>query len=255
MLAQERQSIILEMLKTKNVIKITDIATRFDVSNETARRDLEAMQNRRLVRRVYGGAVLEATQAESTNVSVLTDRDAMEKAALGKAAAALVKEGDVIIIGPGTTMWELAKNIRHMHNLTVLTTSLAVSNELAGTSIELYVLGGLVQPDELCMTGAIPMATMQRFFADKSFISCGGATLSGGVSDYTAGGELLHTMIERANHSVLVANSVKFGQNAFGYICALNELNTIISDTGLSPDYQDGIRRQKMDLILVDVEG
>lgn len=254
MLAQERQSIILEMLKSKNIIKISNIAERFDITTETARKDLEALQSQRLVRRVYGGAVLESNPPSDASFRARTNTDAADKAALGRAAAALVKEGDVIFIGPGTTMLELARNIKHMNNITVLTNSLAVTNELATTNISLYVLGGLVGQDELSLQGTITLNSLQLFFADKAFISCGGITLSGGISDYGSEGQMLNAMLKRSNQKILVSSSVKFGQNSFSYVCNFDEVDIIISDSNLDKTYQNAIRERNVQLIITKPE-
>jgi DeoR/GlpR family transcriptional regulator of sugar metabolism len=250
MLAQERQAIILDLMKNKNFIKITEIVNRFEVSNETARRDLEALQDEKLVKRVYGGAVLTAQAAPviSKNTSY------SEKAAIGRAAAALVKEGDKIMLDTGTTMLEIARNLKEMDNLTVLTNSLPIINELINTNVVVVALGGYLDPDEQCMYGSLTSSAMKHFFVDKSFIGAGGITLNGGVSDYNTEIDNRRIIFERSGQVILAADSGKFGINAFTYICPIEDINTIVSDNRLSADYMEGIRERRIELILADVE-
>ena len=132
MLARERHEIIIETLKNTHIIKITDIVKRFDVSNETARRDLEALQNQKLVKRIYGGAVLTAPPSAEQYISrpMISQR---EKSAIGRACAAMINDGDTILIDTGTTMLEVARNLNHF-NITVITNSLPIINELASSN-------------------------------------------------------------------------------------------------------------------------
>ena len=252
MLAQERQSIIMDMLKNKNFIKITEIVNRFDVSNETARRDLEALQDEKLVKRVYGGAVLNMQTAPEPVIR--PDTSYTEKTAIGRAAAALVKEGDKILLNTGTTMLEIARNLKGMSNLTVLTSSLPIINELINTQVALIVLGGYLDPDEQCMHGSLTTEAIEHFFVDKAFIGAGGVTFSGGVSDYNAGFGNRRVLFDHADQIILAADSGKFGINAFTSICPLDDINIIVSDNHLSSDFIEGIQKHQIELILADTE-
>lgn len=254
MLAKERQSIILDILRTKNIIKISDIVKQFDVSNETARRDLEALQDQKLIKRIYGGAVLTELPPQETQYASRSGLGHAEKRAIGKAAAALVNEGETILIDTGTTMLEIARNLKHMNNLTVVTNSLPVINELANSNVCVFVLGGQLNPDELCMVGGITIDAMKNFFVDKAFMGAGGVTFTGGITDYSADVYCRRFIVERANKVILVADSNKFGYNAFSFVCAFDQVDMVISDSCLSKEYINGIRDRKMELQLIDPE-
>lgn len=251
MLAKERHAIIMEELKRNKIIKITDIVRQFDVSNETARRDLEALQDQKLIKRIYGGAVLDTATSFDSFLTPRASLSQSEKSAIGKAAADLISEGDTIILDIGTTTLEIARNIKNMRNITVLTNSLAILNELAASDYNVYCLGGRINADELSMSGDLTANALRNFFVDKAFIGAGGITFSEGVSDYNSEeATVRRTVIQRANKVVLVADSGKFGSNAFAFVCPIENIDTIVSDENLSESYVSGIRERKIELIL-----
>lgn len=255
MLAQERQNAILETLAQRGgVIKMAEIVALFGVSNETARRDLETLQDQNLVKRVYGGAVL--TERRNSLDIILPrvaegTRGQAERAVIGKAAADLVNEGETVLLASGTTVLQVALNLKRLRNLTVLTNSLAVINALIDTNFDVYVLGGKLDMDELMMAGHMGLQAVKSVFVDKTFIGAGGITFKYGVSDYSSlDVNIREEMIDRANQVILVAQSEKFGRNAFSIGNPLDRIHTVVSDTNLSDEYANGIRDMGIELIL-----
>ena len=259
MLAHERQAHIIDHLREHRVIKITDIVDRFGVSNLTARRDLEVLQEQKIVRRVYGGAILSADPSTLGRPDILLptiDQEQaknLDKKAIGKLAATLVRDGDILFLGSGNTVLEVARNLRSFSNLTIITCSLAVINELATTSNTIYVLGGRLDNSEHSID--VSDAHLKSFCADKAFISCDGVTLTHGVSaSYPPNTKTGHLMVKNAKQAILVSTSRKFGSNALSVTCELSDLNVIVSDEGLSPEYQDAIAQQGVTLMLASTE-
>lgn len=255
MLAQERQHAILEILAQQGgIIKMKDIASQFQVSNETARRDLEVLQDQKLVTRVYGGAIL----TDRREPLALPHQRGSESAGgnntrvmIGRAAAELVHDGEVVILASGSTILEVARHLKRLRDLTVLTNSLAVINELIETNFNIYVLGGKLDNNELNMSGAMGVRAIQGIFADKTFIGAGGITFQYGVSDYGSSDAAIRAeMISRANQTILVAQSDKFGRNTFSLDTPLDQIHTIVSDSALTQEYADGIREMGIELIL-----
>ncbi|MBE6972125.1 MAG: DeoR/GlpR transcriptional regulator [Ruminococcaceae bacterium] len=259
MLAHERQAHIIDHLREHRVIKITDIVSRFGVSNLTARRDLDVLQEQKIVRRVYGGAILSADPTTLNRSDVLLppgnqeQAKDLEKKAIGKLAATLVREGDILFMGSGNTVLEVARNLRHLSNLTIITSSLSVINELSTTNNTIYVLGGRLDYSEHSIEINDPR--LESFCADKAFISCDGVTLTHGVTashpPNVSAGQL---MVKNAKDAILVANSRKFGNNALSITCKLSELSTIVSDDGLSKEYQDSLAQQGVHLMLASMD-
>ena len=125
MLAKERHAIIMEILRKDGIIKISDISRRFSVSNETARRDLEYLQDTEAIKRIYGGAILLGNTVGPQPPSHAYVRRS-QKASIGKAAASLIKSGETIILDIGSTTLEIARHLSNISGITVLTNSLPI---------------------------------------------------------------------------------------------------------------------------------
>ena len=258
MLAKERQNKILEILYEKKIIKIAEIVHMFDVSNETARRDLESVQDLGIAKRVYGGAVLIDENNGKIQVGAGNNwglqHGRAERDAIGKKAAEFIHEGDSICLGVGTTVHEIAKHISGKKDVTVITNSIAVLTELADSDNTLYILGGLVDMNERTMKGEIAENSLQMFYVDKAFIGAGGITFDGGVTDYDIQESTLKNKIcEHAGKVFLVAHSAKFGLNAFSFSCPLSLVNVIITDPMLPEAYAEKIREMGIELVFADI--
>lgn len=250
MLAKQRRNTIMDILRVKGTIKITEIVEQLSVSNETARRDLEMLQSENLVKRVHGGAVLLESQNSKSIYRLHRNTGYAEKQAIGKLAASLVKEGDTIMLGNGSTILEVARNLKYYKNLTVLTISLPVIMELTNPDIKLIALGGMIDPNEYCMYGSLTYQAMEHFFVDKLFIGAGGITLDGGVTDYGLDPIYRKVLFEHSNKTILVADSAKFGNNAFSYFCSLDDVDTVVTDKFLDADFSKGIMERNIELLL-----
>lgn len=229
------------------------IANTFNVSCETARRDLEYLQKRNLLRRIHGGAVLIDNPHPAPIMMLDLDSTSVLQDKLAQRASEHIFENDVVFIGQGTTTGCLARCLKTRHNITILTNSIFVINELLDSNLKLYALGGLIDHNECNMSGNMAIEALKNIYANKAFISCGGATISDGVSDYTGDGTLLRMMLEHAETRYLIATSNKFGRNAFGKICDFSEFNTVISDVGLAQEYQEALQRMNITCELIDV--
>ena len=261
MTAKERQQEIIHMFGSSGgYVKMTEIVDRFSVSNETARRDLEALQDKGLVRRIYGGAVLldsnhlRAPSAVPESIVRARGHGQQEREAIGRLAATLIREGDTLLMSSGTTVQQVAKNIKKFHTLTILTNSLAVINELSDTNFDIYVLGGKLDNNELNMSGDITMKSLSGIFVDKAILGAGGVTLEYGVSDYGINDiTVREEMVRHAGKTILVAQSSKFGKNALSIGLSLDKIHTVVTDSGLTQEYRTAFSDMGMNLLLADI--
>ena len=253
MLAQARQEQIINLLKERgNIVKMTELATLFDVSGETIRRDLENLQDMHLIQRVYGGAML--AEQFSVNYHPKTSGHA-QRAAIGRATAALIRDGETLLLSSGTTVLEVARNLKSHHNLTIITNSLSVANELLDTDFEIDILGGRLDHDELDTIGELGYRAMQGIFVDKTIIGAGGITFEYGISDYNSGDAAVRAeMMRRTSKIIMVAQGDKFGHNALRIRHPLDKVNMIVSDTSMPEEYVKGIRDMGLELILADAD-
>lgn len=252
MLSEERRNKIIDIVQRDKIIKIDDITEKFNVSVATARRDLDVLQEQQFLKRIYGGAVAVTPPGMEPLFYTRELKNRDKKIAIGKAAAELVEEGDTIILDIGTTTLEIARNLKKKNNLTVITNSLTIMNVLANSNVTVYSLGGKVRPHELSTSGSITISALEQFWVQKTFIGAAGVTFDEGVSDFNYEENQVRVLaIKRAKKSILVADSSKFGINAFAITCPLEYFQTVITDVGVPNQFVEGIRDRGIELIQV----
>lgn len=252
MTAAERRESIISMFQKTDFVKITDIVSRFDISNETARRDLDYLQDQQLIRRVYGGAILKDRPPFRASAVSRRSHLTAELQAIGEAGANLIKAGETVFMTNGSTVLQVARHLRNRSDITVVTNSLAVINELADTDITVFVIGGCLDNGEHDIHGNIAQESVKMFYCDKAFFGCGGMTKNLDVMDYAHSSPIHSHVIGRSSQHILVTSSQKFGMPAFIYACRLEDVDIIITDNKLTQEYQDMIQELGIQLILVD---
>ena len=240
MLSQERLPIIMDMLRTSSTgfIKISEISEHFGISNLTARRDLDILQDQNLIQRVYGGAKL----SESVPVSLTHNyrfQESVEAAQreIGRLAASTVQDGDIIFMGSGTTVFSMTPFLKERSSITIITCSLAVINAMASGNNTVYFLGGKLDTSEHSTTGPFTSSMLSSFNANKAYIGCGGVSIQRGISDYSVdSAETDRLMVENSTHSYLLCSGKKFRSNALAIACPVNKINTVITDSNLDSE-------------------
>lgn len=226
----ERYDIILQMLSNQEMVSIPELMNTFNVSIETVRRDLNHLEKKQLIKKVYGGAILFNRPVSHTHVNHRLHERSNEKEAIGRAAAALVNDGDSLYLGPGTTVRQVAVHLRDHKNLTVLTDSLYVANELLHTDTELYFIGGCIYNRGAHLSAMIPPDAWDFFHPNKAIIGGGGISANYGVTDFhPRESAMLRSIIDRAVNVIVVADNNKFGLVGPCATCSLARVNRIVT--------------------------
>lgn len=251
MLARERHAAIEELVRANNIILIGEIANMFDVSLETARRDLETLQDQGVVRRIHGGAVLVTPSKEASISSHARNSSYSEKKAIGVKAASLVNHGETIFLGNGTTVLEMARNLKCLKDLTVVTNSIMVVNALINSNVNLIILGGNLKNNEQIICSSVTMQSFENYYVDKAFFSCGGIT-GNCVTDY---GDILnrHMLAEHTQEMVLLADSGKFGRYAKYKVFNADLLDKVVVDTNIDPKHLSSLHELGVEVLLSPV--
>ncbi len=236
MIADERYREIMTMLKRDGVVKTQDLIDHFGVSRETVRRDFEHLESEGLLKRVYGGATL--VKPNRGVEPPYTSREHVNpdaKRAIGRACAELIRDGDTVLLDVGATVLEVARNIAHRQNLTVITNSLRAANALVSQpSIHVYLLGGAYRDGEFSTSGHIAQTALEDFHVDKAIIGAGGITLEEGVTDFhEPEARLRRMMAERADQVIVVADHSKFGIVALIKCLPPKMIDLCVTDSGL----------------------
>jgi DeoR/GlpR family transcriptional regulator of sugar metabolism len=247
----ERQNQIMQILARNQRISVTEICETFEVSEATARRDLEALAVQGILQRVHGGAIPVGRAAPELPLLERCLEQASEKERIGKAAAAMVNNNETIFLGSGTTVLEVAKNIREHKGLTVITNSLPVINALSGLpEILVIVLGGMLRDSELSFIGHITEQALAEVRAEKVFIGTRAISLDQGLTnDY-----LQETMTDRAilkagREVIVVADHSKFGRVATALLAPIESVHTIVTDEGTQQDFLDAVQERGLRVV------
>jgi DeoR/GlpR family transcriptional regulator of sugar metabolism len=263
MIAAERQQRISERLRTERVVSIADLGTWLGVSDMTVRRDLIRLEELGLCRRTHGGAVsVHAPLVQDTPYTERELQHVAEKIAIGRAAAALVEEGDTIAIDSGSTTMQFAAALRGKKNVTVVTNSIRVLNQLYDAAgIIVISTGGTISTtlnpgfrhDDPFLVGPLAEATMRRFRPNKAFMGTVGLTIADGLSNgMLEQAELKRIMMEVSAEVTLLTDHSKFGHVSFAVAGPVTMLQRVITDTGITPSMRRALEELGIEVVAVE---
>ncbi len=242
MFGEERKIKIAEIVGGSSSVRVSELARTFAVSESTIRRDLIELQKSGLLLRTHGGAMSGHTGFEPSFVEQ-ESAYIQEKEAIGKKAAEFIRDGDTILLDSGTTITYIPRYIM-AKGVTIVTNSLPLLWELSKYDhFELIVLGGAVRKKTKMAVGPLAELSIRQFHVDKVFLGANGVSLREGVTtpDMTEA-NVKKAMLSVAREKFLVADSSKFGVVTFSAVCALSEIDCIITDQNLPPETAEEYR-------------
>ncbi|MCC9073203.1 DeoR/GlpR family DNA-binding transcription regulator [Flavobacterium sp. F-65] len=245
-----RQEDILKELDLKGYVNVVDLCEMHNVSTVTIRKDLNFLENEKLLHRTHGGASKKPIYAFERDVSDKETLQVEQKKQIAKEALKYINEHDYIILGSGSNIHYLSRIITGFQKLTVLTPSLKVSLELTKEmNIDTIQLGGDVRNSSTSAVGPIAEATLSQFSCNKLFLGTDGVHLDFGLSTSNAlEAHLNQAMIEVAEKVIVLADSTKMNIRGFGKICNLNKIDVLITDDGIDLE-----TKMKLEEIGIDV--
>jgi DeoR family transcriptional regulator, aga operon transcriptional repressor len=248
----DRQLQILQLLERQHRISVADICASFQVSEATARRDLESLASAGKVQRVHGGAIMLTQAPPEQPILQRQKEQSDEKIRIGQAAAALVQAGETLFLGSGTTVLEAARALRGRRDLTVLTNSLPVVNVLAGADgITLICLGGMLRESELSFIGHITEQALAEMHADRAFLGTRAISLEYGLTNEFLPETLTDRAILKAGEEIIVlADHTKFGRAATVRLAPLESIHTIVTDRQTSRDFLEAVRERGLHIVI-----
>jgi DeoR family transcriptional regulator, aga operon transcriptional repressor len=252
LLNEERRRAILGLLQRERRVLVADLAQQFRTSQVTIRKDLEVLHVRGLIQRTHGGALPAHDGAlEDPSLSEKERLHRKEKVRIAAAAARLVSEGQVVILDSGTTTTEIARALRNLQSLTVITNAVNIAAELASSSVDVILTGGVVRKNSFSLVGPIDEETLRRLSADILFLGVDGFDVRHGLTTPNlAEASVNRIMIEIAKRTVAVCDSSKFGRRSLSLIVAPTCLQQVITDKGVQKSDVDALRKVGIDVIL-----
>ena len=230
-----RQARILDLLGRLGFMTVGDIAAATGISSITVRRDLVELAERGALQRTHGGAMaLRGGQAEVFDAFEpafdARRRNSAGKAAIARAAAALIKPGATIALDVGTSTLELARCLGDVGEIKVVTNNLRAASLLADSPHAVYVPGGRVRGKELSVHGPQAAAQIRDYWFDLAFIGVSGIT-EAGLFDYSPEDtEIKKLYMERARQVVVLCDAEKFGHLSMVQVAELGQMHVLVTD-------------------------
>ncbi len=250
MFIEERHQHILSLIREQGRVEVGELSKTFQISEDSARRDLRLMEEKGLVKRTYGGAILPNKVGE---FSRFREHEAIRpetKTTLAKTAAALVRDGDTILLDASSTIAEMAPWLDKIKGLTIITNSLVIAynamNNLPNS--KLFMIGGLVDPERANTTSIESLKTLQNIKVDKAFISP--CSISQDLELWSTTfdeAEIKKAMINAGVEVIVIADSSKFGGRSLAKFGSLKHGYRLITDQAT-----EGETRLKLQQLIKD---
>jgi len=254
-----RLNALLDVLAAEGHVDVDQVARRMQVSSSTIRRDLNHLHDQQLVARTRGGAVATTVNYDLP-IRYRTAKHASEKTRIGRAAATLVAPGAIVGLNGGTTTTEVARAIAerstggaHEAPITIVTNAINIAGELTvRRHVKLVMTGGVAQPQSFELTGSLAADTLRQVDLDIAIMGVDAFDPQTGAKALDEEeASINRLMAQRAGEVVIVADSSKLEARAFARICAVADVNRLITDRAARPAALKLIRRAGVEVITV----
>jgi DeoR family transcriptional regulator of aga operon len=253
LLVAERRHRILEILRDQGRVTVDDLAGRFATSQVTIRTDLATLEAAGALERTHGGALLRRDDDDQP-ITVKQTRHHAEKVRIAQVAAALIKDGETIILDSGTTTAEIAKQLRRLEvqSINVITNALNIAMLLADVpSVRLIMPGGILRPESNSLSGHMAEAALATLQADRLFLGADGLDPERGVmTPHLPEAHLNAQMIAISRQVIVVADSSKLLRRNISLIARVEQLHMLITNAGANPDVVSELRRRGVEVRL-----
>jgi len=247
LLGLERQERITKLLEQKGTLTVAEISHSFGVSEATVRRDLAALAAHNMIRRVHGGAMRpHAVATSEAPILQRQEENAEIKMRIGKATARLIQDGETLLLIGGSTGTAVARELGEHHDLTLVTDSLIVANELMHQNgHKVIMLGGVIEAAEFAVRGMLARLILTELQVDKVILGTKAISPERGLSAESAEeAEILRAFIHAGNHVIVVTDSSKFRQNALVRVAPIEAIHTLVTDSQIPPDALERIQEK-----------
>ncbi|MBA16337.1 MAG: DeoR family transcriptional regulator [Sphingomonas sp.] len=237
----ERQREIVARLRGGLALSVTGLAAELNVSDETIRRELRALEEQGTIIREHGGARL-ATSVFEGPLTQRMEENAEAKLRIARAAAEFVDDGAIIFIDSGTTSCYVAKQLVERRALTVITNSLQVASDLGGiNNNQLFLAGGQMSYDYRAFSDHTAQAYVADFSPHLAILSVGAICAQSGLMDYHPGEAAMSRIAYATSERVLLgADSSKFGRFGLMRTAALSDVDILVTDKPLDTEFAEG---------------
>jgi DeoR/GlpR family transcriptional regulator of sugar metabolism len=253
----ERRQSLMDILRKQPGLRVPELAKALEVSEGTVRNDLNALEEEGRLKRVHGGAVMnDRDQFQNNSFERRYKQNAAAKLAIAEEAAALVNDGDSILIDASSTSYYLARTLSDRKKLRVMTNGFEVARELAQNSSNTVILiGGVVNNDSSSVTGLLSEKIIAEMHIEKAFFSCSGFSLERGLTEvHFAEAQLKRKAIESSRQVIALVDSTKFGKEDLTPFARSDQIAYLITDSKLSLEWIEKLKQASINFKLCEEE-
>ncbi|MBR0235220.1 MAG: DeoR/GlpR transcriptional regulator [Clostridia bacterium] len=251
MFAIERRSAILEQLSSEGKVVVSELAVRFGVTEETVRRDIDKLAREGLATKTYGGAVSNVSPSSDLPYNVRKRFNVDLKQNIAEKVAAMINDGDRIMLDASTTAIYVTRKIKSKKNITVITNSVEILLELADKSgWTILSTGGTLKEGAFSMVGISAEKMVRGYHVDLAVCSAKGIDEKMGITDSNEkDSEMKQAIFSSADKKVLALDSTKFDKISFVKVCDVRDVDIIVTDKAPSESWQTRLSENGVKLI------
>lgn len=244
-----RHNRIIEILTEKKYATVDEMSSILDVSKVTIRSDLTNLEQKGLLFRTHGGAMIPENKAVSRSVSLTLSEYEEEKKRIAKAASVLIKDGDTVIVDSGSTTVHIVDYLRNKH-ITLITNSLLVAEAVEDDdSIELILTGGSLRRNTKGFIGPITSNAFSNIHADTLFMGATGFTDEGLSCSNLIEAEVKKSMMKAAECVCFLSDSSKYGKKSFACVASWPDIDFFVTDS-INEDLKNAIESKGVNIIV-----
>lgn len=248
----ERQQTILERLKERGSVKVTDLASELDASEGTIRNDLTALEEQKQLTRIRGGAIPINGNTVAPIFKSRVQINADSKKKIARWASELVSDGDVILLDASSTAYHMAAYLEDRRNITVVTNHIETARALnVDPTKRIILLGGHLRPDGLAVTGEIGQESLKNLYLNIAFVSCVGFSFAVGLMEADLQeANLKRQILRSAAHVVALVDSSKFNRVGLKPFATIDQISHLVTDDGIAPEMLERLRKSNIELTI-----
>lgn len=250
MLAEERRSRLLELVRAKGFASLPELASDLAVSESTIRRDLDYLEESGSAKRTHGGVFYTGSSPKLPHFEERQPAQWGKKRAIAHRASQLIEDGDTVLLDGGSTTYEVARLLVG-RPLQVVTNSLPVANLFASTTTtDLVLVGGYVYPRTGVSLGPYANDMLSRINVRRTVLSVAGISERGCFNSNLLLVETERVMMQAADEVIVVADSTKFGRQSLAHLCDLKDIDRLVVDRQMPAEWRDKLAAAGVDVLL-----
>ncbi len=253
MFPEERRQAILELVQQHGRVEVADLCSRFDVTGATIRADLQMLADQGLVVRTHGGALPFGAGLYELSLIRRRQLQTTQKARIAQEAATLINDGEAVFIDSSSTALAIVEHIRHRRDLTVVTNSLVVAQELLGLpNVTVVMPGGTLHHDTVSLIDVSGLALLERYHVAKGFFGAHGLTIEDGLTDVSeAEAQVKRSLAGMCRQAVIVVDATKWGRAGVASFARVQDVHRVITDRAAPFDMVQRVRGLGVQVALV----